>query len=160
MHASNAKLKVSADGIALIKHFEGLFLKAYLCPARVWTIGYGHTGLEHKDGTVQRGRVINEEEAEDLLKYDLGKVGQAVKKLVNVPLRQCQFDALVSFQFNLGKLGKATLLRKLNAGDDIGAAAEFSRWVYADGQKLRGLVRRRAAERAHFEGGTWRAWTK
>lgn len=160
MSAQNSKLRVSDEGVALIKHFEGLFLKAYLCPARVWTIGYGHTGLKHSDGTVAKGRVITKEEAEDLLRVDLGKMGLEVKRLVRFPLLQHQFDALVSFQFNLGKLGSSTLLRKLNAGDDSGAAAEFARWVYADGNRLKGLVRRRAAERAMFEGGDWRAWTR
>ncbi len=160
MNAQNAKLKVSAEGIAMIKHFEGLYLKAYLCPAKVWTIGYGHTGLTHRDGSVAKGRVITEAEAEALLKHDLGKVGLEVKRLVKFPLLQHQFDALVSFQFNLGKLGQSTLLRKLNAGDDSAAAAEFARWVYADGVRLKGLVRRRAAERAMFEGGDWRAWTR
>lgn len=160
MHADNAKLRVSDEGIALIKHFEGLFLKAYLCPARVWTIGYGHTGLKHNDGTVAKGRVITEGEAEELLRVDLGKVGLEVKRMVKFPLLQHQFDALASFQFNLGKLGSSTLLRKLNSGDDSAAAAEFPRWVYADGNRLKGLVRRRAAERAMFEGGDWRAWTR
>ena len=160
MNADNAKLTVSAEGVALIRHFEGLFLKAYKCPAGIWTIGYGHTGLTHNDGTVVRGRTITEAGAEELLRFDLRNVGLEVKKLVNLPLTQAQFDALVSFQFNLGKLSSSTLLRRLNAGDDTGAAAEFSRWVYAGGQRLRGLVRRRAAERAHFKGGDWRAWTK
>lgn len=160
MNPQNAKLRVSDEGIALIKHFEGLYLKAYLCPANVWTIGYGHTGLKHNDGTVRKGRVITEAEADNLLRVDLGKVGLEVKRLVRFPLEQHQFDALVSFEFNLGKLGSSTLLRKLNEGDDSGAAAQFPRWVYAGDQRLKGLVRRRAAERALFEGGDWRAWTR
>jgi lysozyme len=160
MHPENAKLKISKEGIELIKHFEGLFLKAYRCPANVLTIGYGHTGITHNDGTVKRGGMITEVEAEQLLKLDLGKVGLDVKRLVKLPLEQHQFDALVSFQFNLGKLGQSSLLRRLNAGDDVGAAGEFPRWVYAAGNRLSGLVRRRAAERAMFEGGNWRAWTK
>lgn len=160
MHPANNNLRVSPEGLALIKHFEGLYLKAYLCPARVWTIGYGHTGLEHNDGTVKAGREITEEEAERLLVEDLRKVERNVKALVKMPLTQQQFDALVSFQFNLGKLGASTLLKLVNLGDASAAAAQFPRWVYADGNRLKGLVRRRAAERAHFEGGDWRAWTR
>ncbi len=160
MHLANTKLRVSAEGLALIKHFEGLFLKAYVCPAGVWTIGYGHTGRMHNDGSVKAGRVITEGEAIQLLALDLEKVGKDVKALVKLPMTQAQYDALVSFQFNLGKLGKSTLLRLFNAGDDAGAAAQFSRWVFAGGERLKGLVRRRAAERAHFEGGDWRAWTR
>ncbi len=160
MHPENNKLLVSAEGLALIKHFEGLYLKAYVCPAGVWTIGYGHTGLAHNDGSVKAGRVITEGEAVLLLARDLGNVGRSVKALVKLPMTQAQFDALVSFQFNLGKLGASTLLKLFNAGDDVGAAGQFSRWVYAGGERLKGLVRRRAAERAHFEGGDWRAWTR
>lgn len=160
MHAENRKLTVSAEGVALVKHFEGLFLEAYRCPANVWTIGYGHTGVTHNDGSVKRGRRITEAEAEDLLRQDLGKVGLEVKRLVKLPLEQHQFDALVSFQFNLGKLSGSTLLRKFNEGDDSAAAAQFPRWVYAAGQRLQGLVRRRNAERAMFEGGNWRAWAR
>lgn len=146
-------MKVSEKCVTLVKHFEGLFLQAYLCPAKVWTIGYGHTGLKHKDGTVKRGRKITEKEADELLAYDLNQFAPAVTKLVTVPLAQHEFDALVSFHFNTGALGKSTLLKKLNAGDKAGAAAEFLRWTRGDGKILPGLVRRRKSEKYLFETG-------
>jgi lysozyme len=146
-------MKVSPAGLDLIRHFEGLFLKAYLCPAKVWTIGYGHTGLTHKDGTVKAGRVITEKEAVQLLAHDMGKFEDRVNRLVTVDLTQDEFDALVSFDFNTGALHKSTLLRKLNQGDKRGAAAEFSKWTRGGGRVLPGLVRRRKSERHLFESG-------
>jgi len=147
-------MKINSVGIELVKHFEGLFLRAYLCPAKVWTIGYGHTGKTHNDGTVKRGLTISEREAESLLEFDLNtKYAPDVLRLVKVPLTQDQFNALVSFHFNTGALGKSTLLKKLNAGDYEGAAAEFRRWTRGGGRVLPGLVRRRRAERRLFETG-------
>jgi lysozyme len=148
----NEELTTSQKGIDLIKHFEGLFLQAYLCPAKVWTIGYGHTGLKHKDGTVKRGRVITEKEAETLLKHDLSKFENAVKKCVRVPLAQHEFDALVSFHFNTGGLEKSTLLKCLNSERRHDAAMEFYRWVRAGRKILPGLERRRRAEAMMFAG--------
>jgi len=146
-------MKVSTKGLDLIRHFEGLFLKAYLCPARIWTIGYGHTGLSHNDGTVHEGRVITEVDAVRLLACDMRKFEERVTRLVNVPINQDEFDALVSFDFNTGSLHSSTLLRKLNQGDKKGAAAEFGRWTRGGGRVLPGLVRRRKAERHLFETG-------
>jgi lysozyme len=155
---------ISQNCVDLVKHFEGLFLKAYKCPAGVWTIGWGHTGLRHNDGTVRAGRVITKAQAEELLKLDLvEKYAPMVRRLVKAPVNQAQFDALVSFHFNTGKLGASTLLKRLNAEDYAGAAEQFMRWTKArdpkTGQRveLRGLVRRRRAERALFLGGDWRA---
>lgn len=137
-----------------MKHFEGLFLTAYLCPAKVWTIGYGHTGIKHNDGTVKRGQKITKTEAEKLLAFDLQtKYAPDVRRMVKVPVNQSQFDALVSFHFNTGALGRSTLLRMLNAGDVKGAAAQFARWTRGGGRVLPGLVRRRKAERHLFETG-------
>lgn len=144
-------MRISNLGVQLVKHFEGLYLKAYLCPARVWTIGYGHTGLKHNDGTVKKGRTITEAEAEALLTQDLNtKYGPEVSRLVKVPLQQHEFDALVSFHFNTGALAKSTLLRRLNIGDRAGAAEEFLRWTKGGGKELPGLVRRRKSERYLF----------
>lgn len=144
-------MRISNLGVQLVKHFEGLYLKAYLCPARVWTIGYGHTGLKHNDGTVKKGRTITEAEAEDLLTQDLNtKYAPEVSRLVKVPLQQHEFDALVSFHFNTGALAKSTLLRRLNTGDRAGAAEEFLRWTKGGGKELPGLVRRRKSERYLF----------
>lgn len=147
-------MNISPTGVSLVKHFEGLFLQAYLCPAKIWTIGYGHTGLKHNDGTVKRGRVITEDEAERLLALDLNtKYAPGVKRLLRVPVTQAQFDALVSFHFNTGALNSSTLLRKLNVGDTAGAAKEFDKWTRGGGRVLPGLVRRRRAERRLFETG-------
>ena len=139
-------MKTSPKGISLIKEFEGLSLDAYLCSAGVLTIGYGHTG------GVQKGDRITEKKAEELLQDDLKKFENGVLRLVRVPLNQNQFDALVSFAFNLGvgNLGKSTLLRKLNDRDFKGAAAEFVRWNKAGGRELAGLTRRRNAEAELF----------
>ena len=143
-------MHISETGLALIRQFEGLRLSAYLCPAGIATIGYGSTA------GVKLGRTITAERAEELLREDVRQFETAVSRLVKVPLTQGQFDALTSFAFNLGAkaLEKSTLLRLLNAGDYPGAAAQFDRWVYASGKKLSGLVKRRAAERALFEGKT------
>lgn len=143
-------MHISDAGLALIRQSEGLRLRAYLCPAGIPTIGYGSTA------GVKMGQTITAERAEELLREDLRQFEAAVSRLVKVPLSQGQFDALTSFAFNLGakSLEKSTLLRLLNAGDYPGAAAQFDRWVYASGKKLSGLVKRRAAERALFEGET------
>ncbi|HCH78871.1 MAG: muraminidase [Pseudomonas sp.] len=141
-------MHISEKGLALIRQFEGLRLSAYRCPAGIPTIGYGSTA------GVKLGQAITAERAEQLLREDVRQFEAAVSRLVKVPLTQGQFDALTSFAFNLGAkaLEKSTLLRLLNAGDYSGAAAQFERWVYASGKKLAGLVKRRAAERALFEG--------
>ncbi len=139
-------LTISEVGLDLIKSFEGLKLEAYLCPANVLTIGYGHTG------DVEEGQVITEHQAEVLLRSDLMKFERCVNALVAEPITQSQFDALVSFAFNLGcnALRKSTLLKKLSEGDDIGAAEEFERWNRAGGLVMAGLTRRREAERDLF----------
>ncbi|CAI1527524.1 lysozyme [Serratia plymuthica] len=139
-------MKIDVNGLNLIKEFEGLRLQAYKCPADIWTIGYGHTA------DVSANDVITEEDAIFLLRQDVAESERAVNKYVHVPLTQNQFDALVSFVFNLGvgNFRTSTLLKKLNAGDDDGAAQEFGRWIHAGGKALPGLVRRREAERALF----------
>lgn len=145
--------RISQAGLELIKHFEGLRLCAYLDPVGVWTIGYGHTKFHARPGNC-----ISEPEAEEILRNDVEVFEAAVSRLVKVPLTQNQFDALVSFAFNVGvgALERSTLLKKLNAGNCQGAAAEFPRWVYAGGRRLPGLVRRRAAEKEIFLSGSER----
>lgn len=141
---------VCQAAIDLVKHFEGLYLNAYLCPAGVPTIGYGHT-----EG-VKMGQTITAQRAEDFLAGDLASAAADVDRLVTVALNDDQRGALASFVFNLGagNLASSTLLRKLNAGDYAGAAAEFGKWVNAGGRKLDGLVKRRAAEADLFDGNT------
>ncbi|MFP5338162.1 MAG: lysozyme [Gammaproteobacteria bacterium] len=143
-------MHTSQKGLDLIKSFEGLRLSAYKCPADVWTIGYGTTA------GVKPGQTITKERAEELLRDDVKRFEGQVLRLVKVPLTQGQHDALVSFVYNLGagNLSNSTLLRLLNAGDYAGAAAQFNRWNKAGGKVLSGLVRRRAAERALFEGAS------
>lgn len=146
-------MKVSVKGLALIKHFEGLFLDAYLDPVGVWTIGYGHTATAKKD------MKITEAEAEKLLRDDLASHEKFVADKVTANLTEDQFSALVSFAFNVGNgaFAGSTMLRLLNAGKTTKAAEQFGAWVKGTigGKKvtLPGLVRRRAAERLLFETG-------
>ncbi|WP_100246789.1 lysozyme [Enterobacter kobei] len=144
-------MQTSDKGIALIKEFEGCKLTAYQDSVGVWTIGYGWT--KPVDGKpIRAGMTIKQETAERLLKTGLVSYENDVSRLVKVDLTQGQFDALVSFTYNLGarSLSTSTLLRKLNAGDYAGAADEFLRWNKAGGKVLNGLTRRREAERALF----------
>lgn len=146
MHTEHS---ISAAGLALVKHFEGLRLVAYQDCAGVWTIGYGHTGAD-----VCEHQTITEPEAEDLLGKDLGAAEASVRKAVQAELTQGQFDALVDFCFNMGerRLLSSTLLRYLNAGNVNGAAAQFGMWVHAGGKVQLGLVARRHAEAKLFSG--------
>jgi lysozyme len=133
---------ISQTGINLIKEFEGFRSSAYLCPGNVWTIGYGHTA------TAKSGMTITHKHAQILLKQDLEKFEAAVNRAVKVPLNQNQFDALVSFVFNIGSFAfdKSTLLELLNQEQYELAALQLNRWIYAGKKKLPGLVRRRRAE--------------
>ena len=135
-------MKTSPKGIALIKEFEGLRLKAYKCPGGVWTIGYGHTaGVKH-------GRVISEAQAEEYLKADLIEFEKYLNGL-GLAINQNQFDALISFIYNVGtgNFSSSTLLRKVRANpQDNSIMDEFLRWVYSKGRVLPGLQRRRLAE--------------
>ena len=132
-------------GLALVKEFEGLQLKAYTCPSGVLTIGYGSTGPH-----VKRGMTITEAEADALLHQDLERFEKAVVDLIDVSLTQCEFDALCSFTFNvgIGALSDSTLRRRLNAGEDKATCfrEELPRWVNGAHGPLPGLVRRREAE--------------
>lgn len=136
-------MKITNEGINLIKKFEGLRLEAYLCPAGVWTIGYGHTK------GVKKGQVITQLEADNLLKEDLSSFEKGVTSLIKSNINQNQFDSLVSFAFNLGlaNLKSSTLLKKVNANpNDRTIVDEFLKWVYAKKVFLEGLHRRRQAE--------------
>ena len=147
-------MKLSAAGLAAIKAHEGLRLKAYADPGSSnglpITIGYGST-RNPDGGEWHLADEITEERAEELLRFDLQDAERAITRLVKVPLRQGQFDALVSFVFNLGEgaFADSTLLRKINAGDPS-AADELLRWINNDGVPMDGLKRRRQAERAMF----------
>lgn len=134
--------RISDKGIELIRSFEGLELKAYLCPAGILTIGIGHTK------GVKKGDTITEEQALQYFKDDVEPIENYLNKL-NICETQGQFDALVSFIFNLGKgsFSRSTLLKKIkNKASDEEICTQFMRWVYAGGKKLNGLIRRRKAE--------------
>lgn len=130
-----------------IKQFEGRSLKAYRCQAGVLSIGYGHTK------GVKEGDEISASEAEQLLVEDLTAIADDLNRLVNVPVSDGQYIALLSLAFNVGAsaVKKSTLLFHLNHKRYDEAAAEFDKWVYAGGKVSEGLKRRRAAERELFE---------
>ena len=139
-------MKVSNKCVALVAEFEGFRSDAYLCPAKVPTLGYGFTK------GVKIGDKITREEADTRLLRELDEFANGVRKIVKVSVTQCQFDALVSFAFNVGvtDLKESTLLKMLNAGDSQGAANQFLRWNKAGGKVLPGLTRRRQAEKDLF----------
>ncbi len=141
---------ITDSGLALIKLYEGFSSEIYICPGGYPTIGYGHLVRDHEKLFFDDG--ITRQEAEDLLRQDVRSSECAVLRLIRVPLSDGQFDALVSFTFNLGSgaLQSSTLRRKLNRKDYDGAAAEFKRWVWSGGRKLKGLQRRRHAETRLF----------
>lgn len=144
-------MKISNNGLNLIKQFEGLRLNAYDDGVGVWTIGYGTT--KYPNGSrVKKGDKITQTQADHYIANDVATFERAVNMLVNVPLNQNQFDALVSFTYNLGatNLSASTLLKKLNSKDYKGAAAEFPKWNKAGGKVMTGLVRRRKAEMELF----------
>lgn len=138
---------VNRATLDLIKRFEGRYLKAYICPAGVLTIGYGHTGKD-----VKLNMTITEEDADRLLWNDIEIFATGVNVLVKVPLNENQFGALVSFSFNvgLGALEKSTLLRLLNNGLYDQVPAQLMRWNKGGGRELSGLTKRRAAEAELF----------
>ncbi len=153
--------RTSPHGISLMHYFETCKLRAYPDPGskngEPWTIGWGHTGPE-----VKPGLEWTQQQADSVFVDDLRRFERDVLSLVKVPLTQGQFDALVSFAYNVGSdidadtipegLGDSTLLRKLNASDYAGAAIEFLKWNKNDGKPMRGLTRRRHAEMGRFNG--------
>ena len=172
---------VPQEAVELIKSFEGIpdgdpstvNLDAYLCPAGIWTMGWGHAVMDggaQLKGPANKARAralypggITRDQAQALLRADLIPRAASVSSLLKVAVNDGQFGALMAFVFNVGaaNLGASTLLRKLNAGDMAGAANQFLVWDKAtvDGklQALAGLTRRRRAERAMFLGQDWRA---
>ena len=146
-------MKTSDAGLKLIMQFEGLRLKAYRCPAGVWTIGYGHTSAAGAPD-VRDGMRISAPEAEEILRRDLTGFETAVADLVKKEITQAQFDVLVSFAYNcgVGALKASTLLKRVNARAFDAVPAELMKWTKAKGKELPGLVRRRRAEAAMWRG--------
>jgi lysozyme len=142
-------LTYSKDGLAITEQFEGCRLVAYQDQVGVWTIGYGHTG-----SGVASGLTITQDQAIDLLTSDVAASAAYVNAAVTVELQQNEFDALVDFVFNLGRgaFAGSTLLKNLNAGQFDAAATQFDLWDHAGGQVVAGLLRRRQAEQAMFQG--------
>lgn len=141
---------ITQQGLELIKRFEGFSETVYICPAGYPTIGYGHLVKENENFACG----VSEEEAEELLRHDVKDAERAVLRFVDVPLNDGQFDALVSFTFNLGAgaLQRSTLRRKVNRNEHSEVPREFMRWVWAGGRKLKGLIRRREAEAEVYQG--------
>lgn len=147
-----AERPISEAGVALIKRFEGCRLIAYPDPGsggEPWTIGWGATRIDGEP--VRPGTTITQAQADGLLSVDLARYAAEVAAAVGAaPTTQAQFDALVSFHYNTGAIGRATLARLHRAGNHAGAAREFARWTRAGGRVMAGLVRRRAAEAALY----------
>ncbi len=145
------KMKISQEGLALIKKYEGCELNAYVCPAGVLTIGYGHTK------NVKEGDTITQEEANDMLIGEMCEYEDYVNGLVKVDLEQYQFDSLCSWVYNLGptNLITSTLLEVLNNKDYEGVPTQIKRWNKSNGEVLEGLVKRREAEALLFENKPW-----
>ncbi len=140
-------MKISEAGLEVIMDNEGLRLEAYQDIVGVWTIGFGHTGAE-----VKPGLIITLDAAKALLLSDVETSEKCVNNCVSGVITQGQFDALCSFVFNLGcsALRNSTLLRKLNDGDDVGAAEQFMHWNHAGGKVVAGLTQRRMEEKELF----------
>jgi len=156
-------MKVSAKAIHMIKHHEGVRQKPYRCPAKLWTIGVGHVlypeqgklKLDERDGfalKIEDFRTFSMEEVDAILRTDLDRFERGVEKFCPVALTQGQFDALVSFSFNvgLGTLQRSTLRQKVLRGDMEGASEELLKYCMAGGKVLRGLLNRRKDEQAVF----------
>jgi len=147
---------VSNDMTQKIKKFEGYLSRAYQDVAGVWTIGYGNT--YYADGSkVKQGDTISKSEAEDLFSKILDQFSSKVSSTITSQINQCQFDALVSFTYNVGiaSLKKSTLLKKVNANpDDESIRDEFMKWTKAGGKVYNGLVKRRKDEADYYFGKT------
>ena len=147
-------MKIGSTGVDLIKHFESCKLTAYQDSVGIWTIGWGHTG------SVKKGDIWTQGEADNILLNDLDKFEGYVNQYVKVPLTQNKFDALVSWTFNLGpgNLKSSTMLTKLNEKKYDEVPSQMKRWNKAGGKVLHGLERRRNAEAAMFSGEDWKEY--
>ncbi len=151
MSSRGSQRATGGAGVSLIRAFEGFSPTPYVCPAGFPTVGYGHVVLEGERFETP----LSQEAGEALLRADLPRYEGVVCRLIDIPLGDLCFDALVSFTFNLGEgaLSTSTLRRLINGGRLTDAGPQFDRWVFAGARKLPGLVRRRAAERALWERG-------
>lgn len=141
--------KTGEKGIDLIKFFEGFYSNSYLCPAGVWTIGYGTTIYPNGKRVKKGDKAITRDQAVEYLKHDLLGAERDVDGLTVDSINQNQFDSLVSFVYNCGKgnFASSTLLKKVNKNpNDKAIAKEFDKWIYGNGKKLNGLIKRRKKE--------------
>ena len=145
-------MKINEEGLQIIKHFEGFRADSYLCPAGVWTQGYGSTRNSKGKRFTGNEDPITEKQAEELLMEDCGRAEKAIGRLVRVPLTVNEFSSLVSFIYNVGSgaFQRSTMRMKLNRSDYEGAANEYPKWRRAGKKVLRGLVLRREMERELF----------
>ena len=145
-------MKIDDKGLSLIKQFEGCSLVPYLDSVGVATIGYGCTRYENGTKVSMADMPISQQRADELLRHLVVEFEDGVNKLVSVNISQNQFNALVSFAFNLGlnSLKNSTLLQRFNSGDTLDATCEFTRWRFANKKPLKGLLRRRLAEASLF----------
>lgn len=145
-------MKISSEGIELIKKFEGCETTAYQDSVGVWTIGFGHTK------GVQEGQSCSMQDAETMLSEEMDEYEGYINSMVDVDLNQNEFDSLVAWVYNLGptNLRESTLLKILNAGDKDGIPEQINRWNRAGGKILQGLVRRREAESLMFQNMDWK----
>lgn len=145
-------MKTNPRGIDLIKSFESLRLKPYLCPSNIPTIGWGATTYSNGMKVQLTDAPITVQHAEDLLRHHLAKFEEAVSSAITSQINENQFSALVSFAYNVGQgaFKTSTLVKLINKGDKQGAADQFLRWTKAGGKELPGLVKRRKAERDLF----------
>jgi len=148
-------MQISDKGIALIKHHEGVRLKPYQDCVKLWTVGVGHLIGDGKSLPPEWNKVFTMEEVDGILRKDLARFEQGVSKFCPVPLTQGEFDALISFSFNLGLgvLQRSTLRQKIIRNDKKGAAEEFTKYIRAGGKIIKGLVTRRNDEKQLFLGG-------
>ena len=145
-------MKISEDGLELIKKFEGCETTAYQDSVGVWTIGFGHTK------EVEEGQTCSIEDAESMLADEMDEYEGYINNMVKVDLQQHEFDSLVAWVYNLGptNLGESTMLKVLNGGQFDRVPDEMNRWTRAGGEILEGLVRRRQAESLMFQNLDWR----
>ena len=144
-------MKISLEGLGLIKKFEGCELEAYKCAAGVWTIGYGSTK------GVKEGDSLTQEDADKLLRHEMNEYEGYIKDMVKIDLKQNEFDSLVSWVFNLGpaNLKTSTMLKVINDNKLEEVPSQMKRWNKANGKVLEGLIRRREAEALLFQGKEW-----
>jgi len=145
-------MKISEDGLELIKKFEGCETSAYQDSVGVWTIGFGHTK------GVEEGQTCSIEDAESMLADEMDEYEGYINNMVKVELQQHEFDSLVAWVYNLGptNLSESTMLKVLNGGQFDRVPDEMNRWTRAGGEILEGLVRRRQAESLMFQNLDWR----